>query len=89
MSSSVLEDIQSKLIIYGYSSVMSFRIIDHIFVIRIVIRQRENACSIYLLSSAIFNVFCLIFYGFTQIYLINYSSETPAAFGLCKTYIYL
>jgi hypothetical protein len=89
MASSLVTIIQADLILYGYSIGMLIGTIGNAFVIRILSRQRENACSIYLLSAAIVNIVYLIFYGFTQIFPVNYKDATSTAFALCKTYLYI
>ncbi|CAF1101676.1 unnamed protein product [Adineta steineri] len=89
MSSSIIASIQSDLTLYGYSITMVFGNIGNIFVVIILSRQRENACSIYLLSAAVVNIIYLTFYGFIQIFPVNYRNVTTTAFVLCKIYLYI
>jgi hypothetical protein len=89
MSSTILATAQSQLILYGYSLFMIFGNIGNAFIVIIFSRQRQNACSIYLLSSAIVNILYLTFNGFIQIFPVKYIDETPTTLALCKTYTYL
>jgi hypothetical protein len=89
MSSTNLQTIQAQLNLYGYSLLMILGNAGNAFIVIIFSKQRQNACSIYLLSSAIVNILYLTFTGFTSIFPFNYSNGTPLAFVLCKIYPYI
>jgi hypothetical protein len=89
MSSTILDTIQTQLNLYGYSLFMILGNAGNAFIVIIFYRQRQNACSIYLLSSAIVNILYLTIDGFSGIFPVNYGDETPLAFVLCKMYPYI
>jgi hypothetical protein len=89
MSSTNPHTIQVQLNLYGYSLFMILGNAGNAFIVIIFSQQRQNACSIYLLSSAIVNILYLTFDGFTTIFPVNYADETPLAFVLCKIYPYI
>ena len=71
MSSSVLPTIQVQLNRYGYSIFMVLGNIGNTFIAIIFSQQRQNACSIYLLTSAIVNMVYQTVYGFLAIFPIE------------------
>ena len=89
MSSSILPTIQVQLNRYGYSIFMVLGNIGNTFIAIIFSQQRQNACSIYLLTSAIVNMVYLTVIGFLTIFPLNYNDETPLAFAVCKIIPYL
>ena len=68
MSSSTLTTIQNQLNLYGYSIFMILGNIGNVFIVIIFSRQRQNACSIYLISSAVVNIVYLTFNGIVSIF---------------------
>jgi hypothetical protein len=63
--------------------------IGNVFIVIIFNRQRQTACSIYLISSAVLNTVYLIIYGFFQLFPINYGDGTIGFIILCKIHIYI
>jgi hypothetical protein len=89
MSSISLTTIQTQLNLYGFSLFMILGNAGNAFIVILFSKQRQNACSIYLLSAAIVNILYLTFNGFTTIFPVNYGDETLLAFGLCKITPYI
>ncbi|CAF1203792.1 unnamed protein product [Rotaria sp. Silwood1] len=89
MSTSILSTIQSQLNFYCYLIPMILGNVGNIFIIILFTRQRKNACSIYLISSAIVNNIYLIFTGYAQIFPFYYADQTTRAFFLCKIRSYI
>jgi hypothetical protein len=89
MSSSTLATIQTQLTLYGYAVFMVLGNIGNIFVVILFNRQRQSACSIYLISAAIMNIVYLTLYGFVQIFPFSYNDGTIRAIVVCKFYIYI
>jgi hypothetical protein len=89
MSSSTLPTIQVQLNRYAYAIFMIFGNIGNAFVAIIFSQQRQNACSIYLLTSAILNMVYQTVYGFLAIFPFNYNDETPLAFAVCRISPYI
>jgi hypothetical protein len=89
MSTSILPTIESQLNFYGYTISMIMGNIGNIFIIIIFTRQRQNTCSIYLITSAIVNNLFLTFISFTEIFPFYYLNETIRAFAFCKLRSYL
>jgi hypothetical protein len=89
MPSSILTIIQTQLAFYGYPIFMVLGNIGNTFVVILFYRQRQTACSIYLISSAIMNIIYLTIYGFGQIFPISYNDGTIRALLVCKLYIYI
>ena len=89
MSSLALSDIQNQFDLYGSAICMILGCFGNVFIMIIFGRQRQSACSIYLLSSAIANILYLILNGFIQIFPYDYTNATSNAFVFCKIYIYI
>ncbi|CAF0919452.1 unnamed protein product [Rotaria sordida] len=89
MSTSILSSIQNQLNFYGYLIPMVLGNVGNTFVVIIFTRHRTNACSIYLISSAIVNNIYLTFTGYAQIFPFYYGDQTIRAFVLCKIRAYL
>jgi hypothetical protein len=88
MSSSILSTIQNQLNLYGYPI---FAILGNIGNVLLVIhfsRQRQNACTIYIISSAIGNCVYLICCCLIQVFPVDYNDKTLNAFAQCKLRIY-
>jgi len=62
--------------------------IGNVFIAIIFNRQRQSACAIYLISSAVVNMAYLTFDGFFLIVPIHYDDETVRAIISCKIYVY-
>ncbi|CAF1543218.1 unnamed protein product [Adineta ricciae] len=88
MSSATLTAIQNSIVFNGYPTFMSLGYIGNILIIIIFARQHQNACSIFLISSAIANLTYLSFNCFTQLFPFYYRDETVRAFILCKIRFY-
>jgi len=88
LSSSTLTTIQTQLNNYGYPIFMVLGNIGNVFIIGLFSQQRQNACSIYLISAAVVNMLYLTFTGFIQIFPIYYADGTIRAIILCKIYTY-
>jgi hypothetical protein len=88
MSSSTLTNIQTQLNKYGYPIFMVLGNIGNVFIIRLFSQQRQNACSLYLISAAVVNILYLTFTGFIQIFPIYYGDRTIRSIILCKIYTY-
>ncbi len=88
MPSSALTAIQTQLVLYGYPIFMVLGNIGNIFVVILFNRQRESACSIYLISSAIMNILYLTLNGFVQLFPFSYNDGTIRAIIVCKLYGY-
>ncbi|CAF0925611.1 unnamed protein product [Rotaria sp. Silwood1] len=89
MSTSILPTIQNQLNLYGYPICLVLGNIGNIFIIIIFGQQRVNACSTYLISSAIANSCYLTFNSFVQIFPFYYNDESLRAFILCKIRFYI
>ena len=89
MSSSVLTTIQAQLNLYQHPTFLIVGNIGNVFIVILFSRQRQNACAIYLMSSAIVNNLFLTFNIFTQMFPFYYADETIRAFALCKLRLYL
>jgi hypothetical protein len=89
MSTSILPTIQTQLNRYGYPIFMILGNIGNLFIVILFGRQRQSACGIYLISSAILNDLYLTFNSFVQIFPPYYSDETIRAFAACKIRYYV
>ncbi|CAF4084993.1 unnamed protein product [Adineta steineri] len=89
MSTAILSTILNQLNYYTYTTIMVLGNIGNIFIIILFTRQRQIACSIYIISSTIINSLNLIFTGFIQIFPSDYTDGTTRAFILCKLRSYL
>jgi hypothetical protein len=89
MSSPILTNIQNQLSFYGYTISMILGNIGNVFIVILFSRTRQNACSIYIISSAVANSVYLTYYGFVQIFPFYYLDESIRAFALCKLRLYL
>jgi len=88
MSSSTLGTIQTQLNLYAYPFFMIFGSIGNVFILILLSRRRQNACSIYLISSAIMNILYLLTDGFFRIFAV-YNDGTIRAIILCKMSNYI
>ncbi|CAF3592161.1 unnamed protein product [Rotaria socialis] len=82
MSTSILPVMQSQLNLYGYSICLTLGNIGNIFIVIIFKQRCTNACSIYLMSSAITNSLYLTFNSSVQIFPSYYNGETLRTFAL-------
>lgn len=80
--------LRSVILYHTYPTFMSIGYIGHVFNILVFSRQRQNACSIFLLSSAVINILYLSFNGFTQVFPFYYANETVGQYFLCKIRLY-
>jgi hypothetical protein len=84
MSTLILTSIETQIHFYGNPIVIALGIIGNIFIFILFNRQRPNACSIYLMHSAITNLLYLLISGFYQIFSVSYYNQTLRALFLCK-----
>jgi hypothetical protein len=89
MASSILIAIQTQFTLYGYSISMILGNIGNVFIVILFGRQHQNACSIYLISSAIMNIVYLTSIGINQLFPYNYNDGTIRTIILCKIFTYL
>jgi hypothetical protein len=89
MSSSTLVTIENQLTLYGYSIFMILGNIGNVFILIIFSRQRQTACAIYLISTAIMNSVVLTFEGIASIYILYYPERTTLVLMFCKIYTYM
>jgi len=89
MSTSFLVTIPSQLNHYGYPIFLTLGNIGNICIVIVFSRQRQNACLIYLLSSAVLNDLYLTFNSFIEIFPFYYGDETIRSFTLCKIRFYV
>jgi hypothetical protein len=68
---------------------MNLGYIGNVFIVIFFSQQHQNACSIYLITSAIINILYLSFNGFVQYFPFYYRDETIRALILCKLRAYL
>jgi hypothetical protein len=89
MSSSTLIAIQTQLNFYAFPIIGILGNIGNIFIVILFSRHRQNACSIYIISSAILNDIYLTINTLIQIFPLYYGDETISAFAICKMRYYL
>jgi hypothetical protein len=88
MSSSTLSTIQNQLILYGSSISAILGNIGNLFIVLIFLRQRQNPCAIYIISSAIVNSLYVTYYLLISVFPMNYSDGTSSVLAGCKLSIY-
>ena len=84
MSTSSLPYIQNEMNFYGYPILLTVGDIGNIFILILFNRQRSNACSIYLMNSAVANILYLTIGGFFKIFSYSYTDQTLRSIILCK-----
>lgn len=84
MSVASLISIQNQLNYYGYLTVLVTGIIGNLLILPIFGRQRQNACSIYLLALALTNLLYLIVTYFFKFFSIHYNDGSTGAIIFCK-----
>jgi hypothetical protein len=84
MSASSLTTIQTQINLYAYPILMVLGSIGNIFILIVFNRQRQNACSIYLIHSTITNLLYLESAGFLKIFTVSYYEQTIGALIFCK-----
>ncbi len=89
MSSSMLSTIQNQLNLYGSPISTILGNIGSLFIFLIFLRQRQNSCAIYIMSSAIFNSLYLIYYVVFALFPINYRDGTFNELPVCKLSSYV
>jgi hypothetical protein len=63
--------------------------IGNVFIAIIFSRQRQSACALYLIASAVVNSVYLTFEGIASIVIFYYPDRTIRAITFCKIYIYI
>ena len=89
MSSLTLTNIQNQINLYGYSIVIIMGNVGNALIVIRFYKQCQNACSLYLLCSAIMNSVFLTLGSFTQLLPIYYGDAALYKFALCKINYYL
>jgi hypothetical protein len=89
MSSSRLLTIQNQLNLYGYPIFAVLGNIGNVFLVIHFSRQRQNACTIYIISSAIGNSVYLTCSCLIEVFPVDYNDKTLSAFAQCKLRIYI
>jgi hypothetical protein len=89
MSTSTLTTIENQLTVYGYSICMILGNIGNVFIVFIFNRQRQTACAIYLICSAVVNIVYLTFDGIATIVMFYYPDRTILVIIFCKLYKYI
>jgi hypothetical protein len=75
--------------LYGYPSCMVLGNIGNVFIVIIFSRQRQNACAIYLISSAVVNTIYLTFISIATIFTLYYPNSTTQSIIFCKIYTFI
>jgi hypothetical protein len=89
MSLAILTTIENLLNVYGYAISMILGNIGNVFIIIIFSRQRQGACAIYLICSAIMNIVYLTYDGIATIVMFYYPDRTILVISFCKIYKYI
>jgi hypothetical protein len=84
MPSSLLSTIANQLKLYGYPIFAILGNIGNVFIAILFRRQGQNACAIYIISSAIGNSLNLIYSYIIQLIIVDYSDETLNQLVQCK-----
>ncbi len=61
MSTSILPILQAQTAIYGMTTLMVLGITGNAFIVVLFFKNRQNPCSLYLLSAAILNIIVLAY----------------------------
>lgn len=88
MAAPMLTTIQNQINFYGYTIVLIFGSIGNVFILILFNRQRHNACSIYLVNSAMTNLLYLLAGFFFNAPYVSYNNESLGELILCKLSIY-
>ena len=80
----MLATIQTQINHYGYPIVMVLGIISNLFILLLFSRQRHNACSIYLVNSAVTNLLYLPSTYFLKTFYVTYNDGSMSALIVCK-----
>jgi hypothetical protein len=89
MSSSILTTIENQLTVYGYSICMILGNIGNVFIVIVFSQQRQGACAIYLICSAVMNIVYLTYDGIATIFMFYYPDRTILVIIFCKLYKYI
>ena len=89
MFTSVLSTIQNQLNFYGYTIALVFGSIGSIFILILFNQQRHNACSIYLVNSAMINLLYLATIFFLNTFYVSYDDQSTGALIFCKFSSYI
>jgi hypothetical protein len=89
MSSSTLTTIANELTLYGGPICVILGNIGNVFIAIIFSRQRQSACAVYLVSSAVANSVYLTFYSIASIFILYYPDRTIRTIIFCKIYTYI
>jgi hypothetical protein len=89
MATSTLTNIENQLTVYGYSISTILGNIGNVFIIILFRRQRQGACSIYLICAAVMNIVYLTYDGIATLCMFYYPERTTLALSFCKTYKYI
>jgi hypothetical protein len=89
MSSSTLTTIENVLTVYGYAITMILGNIGNLFIIIIFSRQRQSACAIYLIYSAVVNIVASTYSSIATILMFYYPDRTTLVISFCKLHKYI
>jgi hypothetical protein len=89
MSSSTLTTIENGVTVYGYAISMILGNTGNIFIIIMFSRQRQSACAIYLICTAIMNIVYLTYEGIATIVMFYYPDQTIHVLSFCKLHKYI
>jgi hypothetical protein len=84
----MLSTIQNQLILYGSSISAILGNIGNLFIVLIFLRQRQNPCTIYIMSAAIVNSLYVTYYLLISVFPMNYRDGTLSELAACKLIIY-
>jgi hypothetical protein len=89
MSNSLLSFIQTQLVRYGTTTIMVLGCTGNAYVVFVFLKNRKNACAIFLLSAALMNIIYLAFSIPLTVYTYEYGDPSLNSMGLCKLRYYV
>ena len=84
MSAFILTTIQTQMNYYGHLTMMVLGITGNLLILILFNRQRHNACSIYLVSSAVTNLLYLPSTAFLKLFPVAYNDGSLGTLIFCK-----
>jgi hypothetical protein len=84
-----MKTIENELTLFGNPICMILGNIGNAFIVIIFSRQRQSACGIYLIGSAIVNIISITFSAIASIFIFYYPSSTILVISFCKIYKYI
>jgi hypothetical protein len=89
MSSSTLTTIENQLAVYGNLICIILGNIGNGFIVMIFSQQRQSACAIYLIYTAVVNIVSITITGIASIFIYYYPNSTILVISFCKLYKYI